>query len=185
MQNDQPGVPIRIATATEESQTMKIMHIASNSMRSTTLALCALAIGTTPMWSQAPQDAPPPPPQQQGEWHHPGPEKMQERQLVHMQRQLNLTADQTSQIKSIFADTDAQMRALHEDTSVAPEARHEKMKSIHEASTAKIRAVLTDAQKPKFDAMLERRQERMEHHGGRDGGPGEPMNPPPPPPPAS
>jgi len=165
---------------------MKIMNLATNRMRSTALALCAFAIGTTPIWSQAPQDAPPPPPPpQQGEWHHPGPERMQERQLEHMQRQLSLTADQTTQIKSIFADADTQMRALHEDSSIAPEVRHEKMMSIHEASTAKIRAVLNDAQKPKFDAMLARQQERMEHRGGREGGPGEPMTPPPPPPPAS
>lgn len=164
---------------------MKMKSIATNRMRSIVLALCGFAIGTTPMWSQAAQDAPPPPPPPQGEWHHPGPEKMQERQLEHMQRQLNLTADQTTQIKSIFADTDTKMRALHEDASIAPADKHEKMKSIHEASTAKIRALLTDEQKPKFDAMVARQQERMEHRGGREGGPGEPMTPPPPPPPAS
>jgi Spy/CpxP family protein refolding chaperone len=163
---------------------MKIVHFASNRMRSAALALCAFGVATTPMWSQAPQDAPPPPPQH-GEWHHPGPEKMQERQLEHMQRQLSLTADQTAQIKSIFADTYSQMKALHEDTSIVPADKHEKMRYIHQASTAKIRAVLTDAQKPKFDEMLARQQERMEHRGGREGGPGEPMTPPPPPPPAS
>ena len=44
------------------------------------------------------------------------------------------------------------MMALHEDTTTAPADKHAKMKAIHEAQTAKIRAILTDDQKPKFDA---------------------------------
>ena len=157
---------------------MKIMNLATNRMRCTALALCAFAIGTTPMWSQAAQDAPPPPPQQQGDWHgHPNPERMQARELEHLQKHLSLTSDQTAQIKTIFADTDTQMKALHENTSIAPADKHAQMKSLHEATTAKIRAVLNSEQQPKFDAMMARQHDRMEHRGGPDQAP--------PPPPAS
>ena len=127
------------------------------------------------MWSQATQDAPPPAQQDGG----PGAgghgrhnrEEMQARQLEHLQKHLSLTADQTAQIKNIFADTDTQMKTLHENTSIAPADKHAQMKSIHEATTAKIRAVLTSEQQPKFDAMVAHEHERMEHRGGPDQAP--------------
>jgi len=103
---------------------------------------------------------------------------MQAHQLEHMQKHLNLTADQTTQVKAIFADTDTQMASLHQDTSIPRDQKWAKMKSIHEASQTKIRALLTDDQKPKFDEMIAHERERMEDHGGR---PGAPLPPPPPP----
>ena len=150
-------------------------------MRCTALALCAFAVGTTPIWSQATQDAPPPAQQDGpgpgGHGRH-SPEEMQARQLEHLQKHLSLSADQTAQIKTIFADTDTQMKALRENTSIAPADKHAQMKTIHESSAAKIRAVLNSEQQPKFDAMTAREHERMEHRGGPDQAP-------PPPPPAS
>ena len=156
------------------------MNFTKTGMRNATLALCALAIGTTPMWSQ--DAAPPPPPAQQSDappphdHERPNREQMQARQLEHMQKHLNLTADQTSQVKAIFGDTDSQMASLHQDTSIPRDQKWAKMKAIHEASQTKIRSVLTDDQKPKFDAMIAHEHERMEDRGGR------PDSPPPPPP---
>jgi Spy/CpxP family protein refolding chaperone len=107
---------------------------------------------------------------------------MQAHQLEHMQKHLNLTADQTTQVKAIFADTDTQMASLHQDASIPREQKWAKMKSIHEASQTKIRSILTDDQKPKFDAMIAHEHERMEEHGGRQHGEaGAPLPPPPPP----
>lgn len=157
---------------------MKIMNLATNRMRSTALALCAFAIGTTPMWSQATQqDAPPPqsdgsaPPQHRGE-------HMQEHRLEMMTKRLSLTPDQVTQVKAIDQDGMSQMMALHEDASMAPADKHAKMKAIHDAQTAKIRAILTDDQKPKFDAMLAREHERMENHRGGEDKPDESTPPP-------
>jgi protein CpxP len=132
------------------------------------------------MWSQ--DAAPPPPTAQQSDAppsHHerPNREQMEAHQLEHMQKHLNLTADQTTQVKAIFADTDTQMSALRQDTSTPRDQKWAQMKSIHEASQSKIRAVLTDDQKPKFDAMVAHQHERMENHHGGSGGP----TPPPPP----
>jgi Spy/CpxP family protein refolding chaperone len=157
---------------------MKIlMNLTTNRMRCAALALCALAIGTTPMWSQAPQDVPPPPPQQEnGQWHgRPNMEQMQDRQIEHLQKRLNLTAEQTTQVRAIYQDSGAQMKKLHEDSSLSRDAMHAQMKSIHEASTATIRALLTDDQKPKYDAMIAHEHEHMENRGG---GPGAPPPPP-------
>jgi Spy/CpxP family protein refolding chaperone len=162
---------------------MKMMNLAANRMRSTALALCAFAIGTSPMWSQAPQEAPPPPPQNDGGAPppHPRMEHMQEHRIEMMTKHLGLTPDQVTQVKAIDKDGQTQMMALRQDTSIAPPDKHAKMKAIHEAQTAKIRAALTDEQKPKFDAMIAHQQERMEHRRGGEGPQGEPMNPPPPP----
>jgi protein CpxP len=156
---------------------MKMMNLATNRMRSTALALCAFAIGTTPMWSQAAQDTPPTqsdgsaPPPQHGE-------HMQERHIEMLTKRLSLTPDQVTQVKAIDKDGMTQMTALHQDTSIAPADKHAKMKAIHEAQTAKIRAILTDDQKPKFDAMLAHEHERMENRRDGEGGS---ENPPPPP----
>jgi protein CpxP len=146
-------------------------------MRSATLALCALAIGTTPMWSQ--ESAPPPPPPQQADapHEHPSREQMQERQIEHLTKHLNLTTDQVTQVKAIFKDNETQMAALHQDTSTPREQKFEKMKTIHEAAQAKIRSLLTDEQKPKYDEMVAHQHDRMENHEGH---PGAPLAPPPP-----
>jgi Spy/CpxP family protein refolding chaperone len=91
---------------------------------------------------------------------------MQERQLEMMTTQLNLTPDQVSKIKAIHSDTDKQMMALRDDTSTAQADRREKMMAIRKDAQTKIRAVLTDEQQTKYDAMMakmrERREERTE-----------------------
>lgn len=146
---------------------MKIMMnlLPGNRIRCTALALSVFAASGTAMWSQSAQENTPPPAQQDGPHGHPSREERQAHELSHLQKQLNLTYDQTAQIKTIFSDTDTQMKALHENTSVAPADKRAQMKSIHEATNAKIRAVLTSQQQPKFDAMLAHEQERWQHRG--------------------
>ena len=62
-----------------------------------------------------------------------------------------------------------QMKAMHQDTSLSQDDRHAKMMSIHQASETKIRAVLNDDQKTKFDEMVAQRRERMQHGNGEAG----------------
>lgn len=152
---------------------MKIMNLPTNRMRCAALALCAFAIGITPMWSQATQDAPPPAPQNDGGAPppHARMEHMQDRHIEMMTKHLGLTPDQVNQVRAIDKDGMAQMMALHQDTSIAPADKHEKMKAIHDGQNAKIRVILTDDQKPKFDAMVARQHERMEHRRDGEGGP--------------
>ncbi len=123
---------------------------------------------------------------------HKGMERMQEHQLSMMTRQLSLTPDQVTAVQSIDKDTMTQMMALRQDTSVQGPAKRDQMMKLRDDSRAKIRAVLNNDQKTKYDAMLERERERMDQRRAeRDGAPGGPANPapapmnPPPAPPQS
>lgn len=98
-------------------------------------------------------------------------------QLEMLTKRLNLSPDQVTQIKAINEDTRTQSMAVRSDQSLSQAERRSKMMDIRKTSQDKIRAVLNDDQKAKYDAMLAKRKERMKER--RDG-----QNPPPPPPPA-
>ena len=70
---------------------------------------------------------------------------------------LNLTEEQESQVKQILEEArEAQQKARVAgvtDASVSREAGRERMKATH----SKIRAILTDEQKTKFDTIVKRR----------------------------
>ena len=78
-----------------------------------------------------------------------------------MTKKLDLTPDQVSQVKTIQADNETQMQAIHSDTSLQGPDRHAKMMDLHKAENDKIRAVLNDDQRTKYDAMQAKRQEHM------------------------
>ena len=139
-------------------------------LRVALLAACTSALAV-PMLAQ---DAPPS--QGQGGPGRGGPEQ-QQRQLDMMTRQLNLTPDQVTQVKAIQADGRTKMMATREDTSMSQDDKRAKMMSMHQDEQGKIRAILTDDQKTKYDAMLKQMQE---HRGG--GGYGGNGGPPPQPP---
>jgi Spy/CpxP family protein refolding chaperone len=151
-------------------------------MRIALLMLCTAAIGAAPvaLFAQAP-DTPPagqqgPPPGGPGRG---GPGRggpgMEEHQIERLTKQLNLTSDQVTQLKAIDDDTRQQMMALRDDTSTPREQKRPKMEAIHQAQQTKIKALLNDDQKTKYEAMEAKMRERREEHGA--GGP-----PPPPPP---
>jgi len=89
-------------------------------------------------------------------------------QLKHLTKQLDLTADQQTQIKPILENRDAQMKQIWQDQSIAPQDRHTKMKALQVDSKTKIEAVLNDTQKQKYEAMQAKMQERM--HDRMQGG---------------
>ena len=146
--------------------------------RVTAAVVCGLVISAAPVFAQ---DNSSTPATTQGD-QAPGPGgphgrgQMDERRIEHMTKALNLTPDQVTQVKAIDASEHDQMRALHEDTSTAPADKRSKMMAIRQDSTAKVRALLTDDQKTKFDAMQAKMKERQEERRGEQG--------PPPPPPA-
>ena len=95
-----------------------------------------------------------------------------ERQITQMRQQLNLTDDQVSQIRPILADSQKQMMALRSDTTMSQDDRRSKMMSIRQDSVARVKEVLTDAQKAQYGQMIEKQmQERREHMGGNGGAP--------------
>lgn len=111
-------------------------------------------------------DTPPPPPGYGG----PRP-RGPEHRLEMMQRALNLTPDQTTQVKAIYDAERTKMEALRSNTSLAPEDRHSQMMTIRQDTSTKVRAVLTADQATKYDQI----QSRMREHGPGAGAP-----PPPP-----
>ncbi len=126
----------------------------------------------------APQDAAPqeaPPPSDQA---GPPPEGRAGRggmnpdtQLQMMSKRLNLSDDQASQIRPILADAFSQMQALRTDASMAPRDKMAKMRSIRQDSDARIKAVLTDAQRTQYEQLEQRRmQQRMQQRNGNAGG---------------
>ncbi len=142
-------------------------------LRVALLAACTSALAV-PMHAQ---DAPPPSYQGQGGPGRGGPEQ-QQRQLDMMTKQLNLTPDQVTQIKAIQADGRTKMMAMRDDTSMSQDDKRSKMMSMRQDEQGKIRGVLTDDQKPKYDAMLQQMQERR-GGGGYGGNGGAPPQPPP------
>jgi Spy/CpxP family protein refolding chaperone len=89
-----------------------------------------------------------------------------ERQLQRLSENLNLTDDQKQQIKPILEDRQKQAEQLHSDTSMSMDDKRAKMRSLMEESNNKIRAILNDDQKQKFDKMQERMREHMMHNQG-------------------
>jgi Spy/CpxP family protein refolding chaperone len=167
---------------------MKIKLFYKPMMRVAVLALCAATIYAAPVVAQdnatpspSPQQAPSPSPQQQDNMapqpRHAGRGMREGRQVKMLTRQLNLTPDQVTQVKAIDADTRSQMKALRDDTATSQADKRSKMMEIHQASQDKIRNVLTDEQKTKYDAMQAKMKERRKNHRGA------PATPPPPPPP--
>lgn len=93
-----------------------------------------------------------------------------QRQVNNLGKKLNLTADQKNQILPILTDRQQQMKSIHEDSSLSQEDRRTKMRSVFEDSNAKIKAVLKDDQKQKYDQMQQERRDRMQQHRQDQGG---------------
>lgn len=141
------------------------------------VVLCGAALSAVPVMAQS---APPPPATQEGQGPpphdgRPDPAQMEARHLDMLTRRLNLSPDQVSQVKAIDDETLSQARALRGDSTTPREDRRAKMQEIRKASSDKIRAVLNDEQKTKFDALEIRRREH-----GHDRGHGQEASPPPP-----
>lgn len=145
-------------------------------MKVATLALCTTLLGTLPMLAQdnlapAPPQADQSGPPAGGYGSHRG------HQVEMLTERLNLSPDQVTQVKAIDKDARTQAMAVRDDSSLAPADRRSKMMDIRKASQDKIRAVLNDDQKTKYDAMLAQMKERrMNHQGGQ----GQDAPPPPP-----
>jgi hypothetical protein len=96
----------------------------------------------------------------------------QQAQLDAMTKAVGLTDDQVAKVKVINADAMKQQMALMESGG-DPQEMRPKMMAIRTDQQTKIKALLTDEQKPKYDAYLA----SQPRGGGRPGG-----GPPPPPP---
>ena len=133
------------------------------------LALCAVPVFAQTSNPPASPEAAPPPPPPDG-----GPRRGNpEHRIEMLQHELNLTPEQTTQVRAFFGAERTRMEALRSNSALAPQDRRTQMMAIHQDSETKMHSILTSDQATKYDAM----QAHMREH--RDGG--EPPPPPPPP----
>lgn len=138
---------------------MTIKTFQATAMKIAMVALCSGALSALPMMAQ---DAAPAAPQAGSRAG-----RMQGRQLEMLTEKLNLTADQQTQVKAIDEDTMKQMMAVRNDTSLSQDDRRSKMMDIRKTSQDKIRGILTDDQKTKYEALqAEMRQKMQERQQG-------------------
>jgi Spy/CpxP family protein refolding chaperone len=88
-----------------------------------------------------------------------GPVASVEEQLKSLSAQLNLTEEQRAAIKPILEEERQQL--LAKDDSLSREDRITNKRRIREKAGSKIRELLTDEQKQKFDQMEKERRDRM------------------------
>ena len=136
-------------------------------IRTAALAFSGALLFAMPVIAQDTTPAQGPPP---GGRTRPSPAEMQERRLKMLTQKLNLSSDQQTQVKAILDDAASQMKTLSDDTSISQADKRAKAREVAKASDDKIRALLTDEQKPKYDEMQAqmkaRAQERMKERQG-------------------
>ena len=74
---------------------------------------------------------------------------------------LSLSDDQKAKITPIIADRQQQMKALAADQSGRRFQKARKMKSIYKESDEKIKAILNDDQKKKYEELEQEKREEM------------------------
>lgn len=94
-----------------------------------------------------------------------------EARVKQLDEALTLTADQKTKITAIYTKMQDDMRAMMRDGGGDQQANREKMMESMRATRDQVRALLTDEQKAKFDAMPQRGG-RGEGRGARDGASG-------------
>lgn len=138
-----------------------------------------IAIAATMMWAgsalaqttdqpspAAQSDAPPPPPGGRPPRGGPG------HRIEMLQHELNLTPDQTTQVRALLETERSKAEAVRSNSALSADDRRSQMMAIHQDTNTKMHTLLTPDQVTKYDAMEARMRERRGPAGG----------PPPPPP---
>ena len=87
-----------------------------------------------------------------------------DQQLKKMTKKLNLSADQQAQIKPMLESQDQQMEQLRMDKTMSRQDRRQKMMDIRQDTHEKIKGVLNDTQKQKYESMHKGMKENGMHH---------------------
>jgi periplasmic protein CpxP/Spy len=89
-----------------------------------------------------------------------------DKQLEHLTKTLNLSADQQAQIKPLLVDRQQKMQALWQDQTLSRQDRRAKAHAIQQDTRTKLEATLNDQQKQQFEAQQAKMQERREQRMG-------------------
>ena len=148
-------------------------------MRRIVLLGAVLLSGVCALWAQP--DGPPPggpPPGAQAEMDT---GSRVDHELKHLTQMLDLSAAQQTQVKALLTDQKAQLdtlrKSVEEQDGPPSETIRQKASAIRDDTNSKIAALLSDDQKTKYSAWLEKRKEAEERRRQQQGD-----GPPPPPP---
>lgn len=81
--------------------------------------------------------------------------------VAKLDSKLSLSDDQKAKITPIIADRQQQMKAVAADQSGRRFQKARKMKSIYKESDEKIKAILNDEQKKKYEELEQEKREEM------------------------
>ncbi len=165
-----PASPGGAATAVHEVDMISFPMKRMN--RALALVACGAALLVAPCFAQT---TPPPPPPDATQGPPPaaanGPRRGGPDQRAQMmQRQLNLTPDQTSQVKTLLETERSKMEALRSNTALSQDDMRTQAMATHQDTDTKVRALLTPDQVTKYDAMQARMKARMQGRQGDGGG---------------
>ena len=86
------------------------------------------------------------------------PEEWRRQYFAEMQSRLKLTPDQMTQLNEIYDQSRARFREAHEKNDGA-------IRQIREEQIARVRAMLTDAQRPEYEILRAERDQRAKAMG--------------------
>jgi len=97
-------------------------------------------------------------------------------QVKRFTRRLNLNAEQQQKLRPILQDRMDQVQKLRDDSGMSRQERRAKFIEIQQSASQKIRDLLNDEQKKKFDEDQQKQRERIQQRlqqrrSGGDAGP--------------
>jgi Spy/CpxP family protein refolding chaperone len=92
-------------------------------------------------------------------------------QVKRLSDRISLTDDQQAKTKTILEDQRTQAQALMKDDSLAPDEKRQKFMGLRQTTISKIKDLLNDDQKKKFDAYLQEMQGGQKEKQGDNSSP--------------
>lgn len=135
-----------------------------------------LLLGTAFLRAEEPAATPPPPPP--GEHH--GHRGEMRGDFGKMAKELNLTAEQQTQIEAIHKQNQESMKAIRSDSTLTDDQKRDKSRELRKSGMQQALAILTPEQQAKAKTL----RGKHGHHGPDDGPPPPAEAAPPPPAPA-
>jgi len=84
-----------------------------------------------------------------------------------MMDNLNLTADQKAQMKTMREDAKQQREAIQNDASLTSDQKKAKMKELHKTQSDKMKSILTPEQQATWKANMKQMKENRKMNGKR------------------
>jgi Spy/CpxP family protein refolding chaperone len=139
---------------TRSNDAVPKMYARKFAKHGSTLLLLALWFHGASAFAQAPEASTPPRPQTN---QHPSRRSNIDARVSILTKNLDLTAQQQSAVKSILEQRQQKTLLIRSDPSISGSTRIDRFRILQEETVERIRAVLDDEQKKKYDPMASRR----------------------------